>query len=226
MKFLRTAAAVLVGNFFTLVFLLLFFAFLISGSGQAFMRSLGYDITPLVSAYHSMRIIEWQRPSYSDTPAASQAVVTTAPPKPSVSPPVQPSRQVVISSPSSAAREASAIKSSLQSCRFWNDQYRKDGSFTSRKHRDTACRRYEELSGRDVGSVLTLYSEPRQTASNTRKEQALVREKQEHEEYCKKLRASIDYHDSKLRAGGDGEYMTYWRRKRREVSSTYYRECR
>lgn len=226
MNFLRIAAAVLVGNFITLVVLLLFFAFLISGSGQAFMRSLGYDITPLVSAYHSIRIIEWQRSSYTDTPAASQAVVTTAPLKPSVSPPAKPLRQVVTSSSSPAVREDSAIKSSLQSCRFWNDQYRKDGSFTSKKHRDAACRRYEELSGRDVGSVVTLYSKPRQMLSSRQSTNTREEQKREREKYCKELRDSIDECDSMLRAGGDGEYMTYWRRQRREVSNAYYRECR
>lgn len=220
MRFLGIVAAVFVANLITLVFIAIAFALLISDQGQAFMRHLGYDISPLVSAYHQTRIKEWNDPRVRRL----TSIEITPPPKEPE--PVQPK-------PASKTKDNKpdrhAIQTTLNTCRFWNNEYRKDGTDRSKGFRDAACSRYERLSGNDVNRVLSLATAPQRQAttqqSNTRQSQPATSDDRQHEAYCKRLQEKIDYYDAKLRAGGDGSYMTYWRGERRKVSNKYSWEC-
>lgn len=224
MRFLGIVAAVLVANLLTLVFLAIAFALLISDQGQAFMRHLGYDISPIVSAYYRSRIIEWEQPE-----ASNMTPITVAPrgseEKPT--PPVSTTRQAPKNEGKSP--DPDVVRSTFQTCSFWNSEYRKEGTARSRRFRDSACGRYEELTGRDIEDVMTL-ARPRQRASSnpqntTRQSRQIASETRRHEAYCDELKHKIEVYDAKLRAGGDGAYMNYWRGKRREVSNTYAWEC-
>lgn len=220
MRFLGRVAAVFVANMITLVFIAIVVAMLISDQGQAFMRHLGYDISPLVSAYHQSRIQEWKGPRAGRmtpieiTPNTNQSALAKSKPAP----------KIVDKTP-----DRHAIQTTLNTCRFWNDEYRKDGTDRSRGFRDAACSRYESLSGNDIGTILSLARAPQrkttsQKISSNRTSQKNSNDRQR-EANCERLKEEIEYYDAKLRAGGDGSYMTYWRGERRKVSNKYSWEC-
>ncbi|WP_418500034.1 hypothetical protein [Flagellimonas sp.] len=220
MRFLGRVAAVFVANLITLAFIAIAFAMLISDQGQSFMRHLGYDISPLVSAYHQSRIQEWK------DPRVGRITPTEITPKINQSAPAKskPTLKAVNQTP-----DRHAVQTSLNTCRFWNDEYRKDGSDRSRGFRDAACNRYESLSGNDIGSVLALAKAPQrkttsQQISSNRTPQKSRNDRQ-HEANCERLKEKIEYYDAKLRSGGDGNYMKYWRGERRKVSNKYAWEC-
>lgn len=220
MRFLGIVAAVCVANLITLVFIAIAFALLISDQGQAFMRDLGYDLSPLVSAYHQSQIKEWSDPRVR----RMTSIEITPPPKEPEPVQPKPAPKTTDSKP-----DRHAIQTTLNTCRFWNNEYRKDGTDRSKGFRDAACSRYERLSGNDANRVVSLATAPqRQTTTqqtNTRQSQQANNEDRQHEAYCKRLQEKIDYYDAKLRSGGDGSYMTYWRGERRKVSNKYSWEC-
>jgi len=204
LRFLGIVSAVVVANLITLVLIAIAFALLVSNQGQAFMRQLGYDISPLISAYHQTRVKEWKDPRL----ARMTSIEIT--PQPKAPEPVQPKP-----APRNTGQKAShqAIQTTLSSCRFWNNEYRKDGTDSSKAYRDAACGRYERLSGNDVNNVVVIAKAPQRQAttqqiSNLQSRQSSTEDHQR-ENYCDRLREKVDYYDAKLRAGGDGSYMTY-----------------
>jgi len=220
LKFLGRVAAVLVANLITLVFLAVVFALLISDQGQSFMRDLGYDVSPLAATYHQSRIKEWRDPrSGKMTPInVSHQPLEPAPVQP------KPAPKTVDKGP-----DPHTVQTTLNTCTFWNNEYRKDGSDRSKGFRDTACARYESLSGNDISNVIALAQKPQQRSSsqgttNTRNQQAAA-DNRRHKAYCQQLKDKIEHYDAKLRAGGNGNYMTYWRGERRKVSDKYAWEC-
>ena len=221
MRFFSVVFAVFLGNLVTLLFLGIAFALLISDQGQAFMHSLGYDISPLASVYYQRRTDNREQPGISQMKPMTVVQQAATQTQKSVK---QPKR-----TNGNGGADPSVVKSTLDVCKFWNEEYRKDGSKFSLSHRDSACNRYEKLTGRDIERVINLAQKPyitgSQDKSRERRSQEIAEQKREHEVYCGNLKEKIEYYDSKLRAGGDGDYMTYWRGKRREVSKEYSWKC-
>lgn len=219
MRFFSVVFAVFLGNLATLLFLGIAFALLISDQGQAFMHSLGYDISPLASVYYQHRTDKREQPGISQM--KPMTVVRQAP--------TQTQNSVKQPKRSNGKADPSVVKSTLEVCKFWNEEYRKDGSKFSLSHRDSACNRYEKLTGRDIERVVNLAQKPYRTVSQEktrdRRSQEIAEQLSEHEIYCGKLKEKIKYYDSKLRAGGDGDYMNRWKGKRREVSKEYSSKC-
>jgi len=227
LRFFAVVSAVFLGNLITLAILGIAFALLISDQGQAFMRSLGYDVSPLASVYYQHRIDKKGQPGISQM--KPMTVVRQAPvnmPAQNQDPVKQPKRS---SGSTNGGADPTVVKSTLEVCKFWNEEYRKDGSKTSLSHRNSACNRYEKLTGRDIERVIKLAEKPYKTVSQKsgreRRSQEIAEQKREHEVYCGNLKEKIDHYDSRLRAGGDGDYMNYWRGKRREVSKEYSWKC-
>lgn len=133
-------------------------------------------------------------------------------------------------------KNLSAIRSSLEMCRFWNAEYRKDGTQQSKQYRDAACTRYERFSGRDSAKVIsragssststqTSYQQQRALEDRQREKRQKAEEKRVHEEFCAHLSDRIDHYESLMRQGGSSQYMNRLRSDKRELSVEYSRKC-
>lgn len=235
MKFTGTVFAVLVANILTIALLTGAYVYIRSDHGQMLLYELG-----LHSIYFGLAASAYG-PEIEGTSSSSLVQPRTSDMKPMKVEPRRSSQPQVSSSPSrrastssSVRKNQSAINSSLNMCRFWSGEYKKDGASQSKAYRNSACKRYERLSGRDSSNVVALvssqtakptYLEQRQLEERERQERREAKEKREHELYCDRVRDRIDHYDSLLRAGGKAHYVNRLRGERREISQEYSRKC-
>lgn len=236
MRFTGTVLAVLVANILTIAVLTGAYVYLRSDHGQELLYELG-----LHTVYFSLAASAHD-PEIGGNPSSPLVQPRTSDMKPmkvesrrSIQPQVSSSSSRGASTSSPVRKNQSAINSSLNLCRFWSAEYKKDGASQSRAHRNSACKRYERLSGRDSSNVVALvssqpakstYQEPPQLEERERQERREAKEKREHELYCDRVRDRIDHYDSLLRAGGKAHYVNRLRGERREISLDYSRICR
>lgn len=235
MRFTGTVLAVLLANILTLALLAGAYVYLKSDHGQILLYELGLHsvfFSLASSRYESTIEAEssgnFVRPRLSDMKPMRVEPSQNRQSQASNSPPEE------TTASSSPRRNQSAINSSLKMCRFWNAEYKKDGSSQSKAYRNSACKRYERLSGRDGSNVVALgtsqpakstYQEQRQREEQERQARREAKEQREHELYCDRVRERIDHYDSLLRAGGRAHYVNRLRRERKEISLEYSRKC-
>jgi hypothetical protein len=236
-RFTGTVFAVLVANLLTIALLSGAYYYLQSDHGQMMLYEMGL---------HSLLIPALRTPGTNIDEQVSQDGFTqrrlsdmkpmTVTPRSAPSTTQTPFANMASQPSSDRKRNLSAIRSSLEMCRFWNAEYRKDGSSQSKQYRDAACTRYERFSGRDSSNVVNLassssvtsnpsYQERLERRERQLEEQRKAEEKAKHESYCQGLREEIDHYDSLLRHGGSGYKVARWRTERREVSLEYSRKC-
>lgn len=237
MRFTGMVLAVLVANVLTIALLAGAYYYLKSEHGQMMLYEIGLHslfipalVSPGSNIDEQVSLGDFTQRTHPDmkpmavtprsAPSTSQAPTTNMDSQPS----------------SERKRNLSAIRSSLDMCRFWNAEYGKDGSSQSKQYRDAACARYERFSGRDSSNAVNLassssvssnpsYQERQERRKRQLEEQRKAEEKAEHEKYCQGLSEEIDHYDSLLRRGGSGYYVARWRRERRDVSLEYSRKC-
>ena len=237
MRFTGTVLAVLFANLLTIALLSGAYYYLQSDHGQMMLYEMGLHSLVIPALGSSGSNIDEQvfQNGFTQQRLSDMKPMTVNPRSSTSTSQSSPSNRV-----SQASQERkpnlSAIRSSLEMCRFWNAEYRKDGSSQSKQYRDAACTRYERFSGRDSSNVVNLassssvssipsYQEREERRKRRLEEQRKAEEKAEHEEYCQGLSEEIDHYDSLLRRGGSGYYVARWRRERREVSLEYSRKC-
>ncbi len=237
MRFTGTVLAVLIANLLTICLLAGAYLYLKSDHGQMFLYDIG-----LHSYFLSTIALKSDASSFGgpeegfSQPGVSDMKPMMVAPSPGITqqPPVTSS--AATGNRDTEKRNQSAIRSSLEMCRFWNTEYQKDASSQRKTYRDAACRRYERFSGMDSEQVMNIATSPaasRQRASRDqqdqleaeRKERRLAIEKRAHEQYCQSLSDRIDHYDSLLRAGGKAQYMNELKQGRRELSIEYSRKC-
>lgn len=237
MRFTGTVFAVLVANLLTIALLSGAYYYLQSDHGQMMLYEMGLHslLIPAFGAPRNNVEDQVSQDSFTQKRLSDMKPMTVTPR--SATSTFQESPSNSASQPSQERkRNLSAIRSSLEMCRFWNAEYRKDRSSQSKQYRDAACARYERFSGRDSSNVVNLassssassnpsYQEQQERRQRQLEEQRKAEGKAEHEKYCQGLREEIDYYDSLLRRGGSGYYVARWRRERREVSLEYSRKC-
>ena len=215
MRFSGVVLAVLVANIITIGLVVGAYALLKSDQGQMLLYELGLQslvLAPMNSRHQKVPPQDFIQPRLS----SMQPMRVT--PRPSSEPPGRSSNPEEPNSEPDSGHSRSAIVSSLKMCRFWNAEYKKDGSSQSKAYRDQACKRYERFSGRDSSNVVSLASASSQP-SRSRSEKQRMREEREraerrqadekrkHEAYCDRIRERIDHYDSLLRAGGSAHYV-------------------
>lgn len=234
LRFTGTVLAVLVANLLTTCLLAGAYFYLKSEHGQMMLYEMGlhsFFMTSLVSPGNSSEPDApsegFSQPRISDmqpmtvTPRSSTTIVPQSLPS---------------DSPTERKKNLSAIRSSLEMCRFWNAEYRKDGAQQSKQYRDAACARYQRFSGRDTANVVnrtgssstsaqTTYQEQQAIRDRQREERRKAEEKREHDEYCGRLSDRVGHYDSLLRRGGSAQYVNQLRGERRELSLEYSRKC-
>jgi len=234
LRFTGTVLAVLVANLLTLFLLAGAYFYFKSDHGQMMLYEMGLHslfVAPLVSPRSS---------SEPATPSKGVPQSRLSDIQPMTVTPRSSNTKAPRSRPSNSSpereRNLSAIRSSLEMCRFWNAEYRKDGTKQSKQYRDAACARYERFSGQDSSDVLNIAGSSSTSAQTTYRKQQAIRDRQreerlkaeeekEHEEYCGRLSERIDHYDSLLRRGGSAQYMNRLKRERRELSLEYSRKC-
>jgi len=235
LRFTGTVLAVLVANILTIALVAGAYVYLRSDHGQELLFELG-----LHSTYFGLAVSAYS-PGGEGNSSSSPIQPRTSDMKPMKVEPRRSGQPQVSGSPSrgtgtsnSARRNQAAINSSLNLCKFWSAEYKKDGASQSKAHRNSACKRYERLSGRDSSNIVALassraappvYQKRRQLEERERQESRQAKEKREHELYCDRVRDRIDHYDSLLRAGGKAHYVNRLRRERREISLEYSRKC-
>lgn len=237
MRFTGTVFAVLVANLLTIALLSGAYYYLQSDHGQMMLYEMGLHslFFPALGSPGGNVQEQISQGSFTQRRLSDMKPMTVTPR--SASSNSQATSTSRSSEPSlERKKNLSAIRSSLEMCRFWNAEYRKDGSSQSKQYRDAACARYERFSGRDSSNVVNLassssvsskpsYQERQERRKRQLEEQRKAEEKAEHEKYCEGLREEIDHYDSLLRRGGSGYYVARLRRERREVSLEYSRKC-
>ncbi len=237
MRFTGTVLAVLFANLLTIALLAGAYYYLKSDHGQMMLFEMGLHslFIPVLGSPRNNVKEQVSQDSFTQRRLSDMRPMTVTPRSATSTSQASPKNRA--SQPSSERkRNLSAIRSSLEMCRFWNAEYRKDGSSQSKQYRDAACARYERFSGRDSRDVVNLassssvssnssYQEQQERRRRQLEEQRRAEEKAEHEEYCQGLREEIDHYDSLLRRGGSGYYVARLRRERREVSLEYSRKC-
>ncbi|GEM_PF-1105070 len=237
MRFTGTVFAVLVANLLTIALLSGAYYYLQSDQGQMMLYEMGLHslFIPVLGSPVSNVQDQVFQDSYTQKRLSDMKPMTVTP-RSTTSTSQASSSNKSLQPSQERKRNLSAIRSSLEMCRFWNAEYRKDGSSQSKQFRDAACTRYERFSGRDSSNVVNLassssvssnpsYQERQERRKRKLEEQRKAEEKAEHGEYCQGLREEIDHYDSLLRRGGSGYYVARWRRERREVSLEYSRKC-
>lgn len=235
LKFTGTVLAVLVANILTIALLAGAYVYLRSDHGQMLLYELG-----LHSIHFSFAASAYD-PEIEGASSGSLVQPRASDMKPMRVEPRQPNQPQVSSSaskgggtPASVRKNQSAINTSLNTCRFWSAQYKKDGASQSKAYRNAACKRYERLSGQDSSNVVVragtqtvtpVYQEQRQLEERQRQQEREAEEKREHELYCDRLRDRVDHYDSLLRAGGKAHYMNRLRGERRDISQEHSRKC-
>lgn len=234
MRFTGTVLAVLVANLLTICLLAGGYFYLKSDHGQMFLYEMG-----LHSYFFSAVVLKsdtssfggpsegFKQPGVSDM----QPMIVTPSSEATQQPALTPA--AITRNSDTEKRNQSAIRSSLKMCRFWNAEYKKDGSSKSKTYRDAACRRYERFSGSDSEQVVNLATSSatslqrayREQQEKRAKERRLATEKRAHEQYCQSLSDRIDHYDSLLRSGGKARYMNELKQGRRELSIEYSRKC-
>ncbi|MHA7926198.1 MAG: hypothetical protein ACX936_13415 [Marinobacter sp.] len=237
MKFTGVFFAVLCANFFTLVLITGAYFYLNSNHGQMLLDEMGLHSFFVSAIAFNSEIFGSEKPSEGfQQPSISDMKLMIVPPLPAMT-----QRPAAGEPPDNLnsdreRRNHSAIKSSLEMCRFWNAEYQKDGAPQSKTYRDAACRRYEQFSGMDSDEVVDIVTSPaaaRQRAylqqqtslEKERKERQLAIKKRAHKQYCQSLSDRIDHYDDLLRAGGKARYMNELQQGRRELSMEYSRKC-
>lgn len=236
MRFTGTVLAVLLANILTIALLTGAYVYLRSDHGQMLLYELGLHsiYLSLAASIHDPEVESISSSSFVQPRISNMAPMKVKPsrsgqPQVSSSPP-----STGTSTSSSASKNQSAINSSLKMCRFWNAEYKKDGSSQSKAYRNSACKRYERLSGRDSRNVVafasartarTTYQEQHQRDERDRQARREAKEKREHDLYCDRVRDRIDHYDSLLRAGGKAHYVNRLRGERKEISLEYSRKC-
>lgn len=235
MRFTGTVLAVLVANILTIALLIGAYVYLRSDHGQELLYELGFHAIyfGLAASAHDSEL--GGNPSSSPVqPSTSDMKPMRVEPRRSNQPQVSSSPSRGASTSSSERKNQSAINSSLNLCKFWSAEYKKDGASQSKVHRNSACKRYERLSGRDSSNIVAAassqvakrtYQEQRQFEEGGRQERREAKEKRAHELYCGRVRDRIGHYDSLLRAGGKAHYVNRLRRERREISLEYSRKC-
>lgn len=237
MRFTGTVFAVLVANLLTIALLSGAYYYLQSDHGQMMLYDMGLHslFTPVLGSPGSNIQEQVSQDSFTQKRLSDMKPMTVTPRSTTSIPQASSSNRA--SQPSKEReRHLSAIRSSLEMCRFWNAEYRKDGSSQSKQYRDAACARYERFSGRDSSNVVNLASSSSVSSKSTYQEQQERRQRQleerrkaeekaQHEKYCQGLRENIEHYDSLLRHGGSGYEVARWRTERREVSLEYSRKC-
>lgn len=237
MRFTGTVLAVLFANLLTIALLSGAYYYLQSDHGQMMLYEMGLHslFIPVLGSPGSNVQEQVSQDSFTQKRLSDMTPMTVTPRSTTSTPQASSSNRA--SQPSQERkRNLSAIRSSLEMCRFWNAEYRKDGSSQSKQYRDAACTRYERFSGRDSSNVVNLassssvssspsYQERQERRKRQLEEQRKAEEKAEHEKYCEGLSEEIDHYDSLLRRGGSGYYVARLRRERREVSLEYSRKC-
>ena len=235
MRFTGTVLAVLLANILTIALLTGAYVYLRSDHGQMLLYELGLHSIyfSLTASTHDPEIKSNSSSSFVQPRISNMAPMKVEPSR-SAQPQVSSSPSTGASTSSSARKNQSAINSSLKMCRFWTAEYKKDGSSQSKAYRNSACKRYERLSGRDSRNVVALasaqmarttYQEQRQRDERDRQARREAKEKREHELYCDRVRDRIDHYDSLLRAGGKAHYVNRLRGERKEISLEYSRKC-
>ena len=237
MRFTGTVFAVLVANLLTIALLSGAYYYLQSDHGQMVLYEMGLHslLIPTLGPPRSNVQEQVSPDSFTQKRLSDMEPMTVTPRSATSIPQASPSNSA--SQPSQERkRNLSAIRSSLEMCRFWNAEYRKNGSSQSKQYRDAACNRYGRFSGLDSSNVVNLassssasskpsYQERQEQRNQELEEQRKAKEKASHEKYCQGLREEIDHYDSLLRHGGSGYYVARWRRERRQVSLEYSRKC-
>lgn len=236
MRFTGTVLAVLVANLLTVALLTGAYYYLKSDHGQMMLYEMGLHSLFIPALGSPVSNVRGQDSQDSFTQGRlSDMKPMTVTPRSALST-SQASTNGASQPSSERKRNLSAIRSSLEMCRFWNAEYRKDGSSKSKQYRDAACARYERFSGRDSSNIVNLassssvaskpsYQEQQERRRRQLEEQRKAEEKAKHENYCLGLREDIDHYDSLLRHGGSGYQVARWRTERREVSLEYSRKC-
>ncbi|MDK8463081.1 hypothetical protein [Marinobacter sp. SS13-12] len=235
MRFTGTVLAVLVANILTIALLTGAYVYLRSDHGQMLLYDLGLHSIyfSLVASTHDSEIEGNSSSSFVQPRISDMKPMKVEPRRPS-QPQVSSSPSTGASTSSSVRKNQSAINSSLKMCRFWNAEYKKDGSSQSQVYRNSACKRYERLSGRDSSNVVALassqmakptYQEQRQREEQEKQARREAKEKREYELYCDRVRERIDHYDTLLRAGGKAHYVNRLRGERKEISLEYSRKC-
>jgi len=239
LRFTGTVLAVLVANLLTIGLLAGAYFYLKSDHGQMMLYEMGmhsFFIASIVNPGNGSER-ETALNGFAQPRLSHMQPMTVTPGSSSTrSPQSTRSSGTTTQSSSDRQRNHSAIRSSLKMCRFWNAEYRKEGSPQSKTHRDAACNRYERFSGRDSDNVVNLansslarsqtsFREQQEIRDREREEERKAKEKREHELYCKRLSDRVDHYDSLLRRGGSAHYVNRLRRERRELSLEYSRKC-
>lgn len=237
MRFTGTVFAVLVANLLTIALLSGAYYYLQSDHGQMMLYEMGLHslFIPTLGSPKSNVQEQVSQDSFTQKRLSDMKPMMVTPGSATSTPQASPSNEASQSS-QERKRNLSAIRSSLEMCRFWNAEYRKDGTSQSKQYRDAACTRYERFSGRDSSNVVNLassssvaskpsYQEQQERRERELEDQRRAEEKAEHEKYCQGLREEIDHYDSLLRHGGSGYKVARWRTERREVSLEYSRKC-
>ncbi|SFM77646.1 hypothetical protein [Marinobacter zhejiangensis] len=140
---------------------------------------------------------------------------------------------------SSDGASASAIRSSAHMCQFWARMYANDQETQSRIHRESACSRYELLSGNSRTAIVSRsvlngadtsvqrqQFLQRQTLAERRQNLAeQLREQRELQARCDSYNEQLDDIQAELRSGYSVSRGNHLRSLRREVSEKYSREC-
>ncbi len=234
LRFTGTVLAVLVANLLTICLLASAYFYLKSDHGQMMLYKMGLHSFFMASLVSPRSSSEPTGPSegFPQPRLSNMQPMTVTPRSSSTKAP----RSLPSDSSTERERNLSAIRSSLEMCRFWNAEYRKDGAQQSKQYRDAACARYERFSGQDSTNVLSIAGSSSTSAQTTYREQQAIRDRQsqerlkaeeerEHEEYCGRLSERVDHYDSLLRRGGSAQYVSRFRRERRELSLEYSRKC-
>lgn len=247
MRFAGTVLAVLLANLLTIALIAGAYIYLKSDHGQEILHQLGLHSLALSFAATSYKSGSEQGSSDAFVqPRISDMKPMKVPPRHTTKSQAQLQTQTTtktqVQSATQKKNEASrtkrknltAINSSLEMCRFWNAEYKKDQSLQSEGYRDLACSRFEWLSGRDSSSFVNLAeAKPSKPSYQIRREREerkseanrQAREQREHEEYCERVRERISHYDSLLRTGGKAHYVNRLRAERREISLEYSRVC-
>lgn len=218
MSFWKTLAAVVIGNILTLA--------LVAGLGLALFAP---GIRAIETAL-GVRLPTLDITFGDDLPITRPQVVTNIV-KPAYTPPTNQNRTPRISS-TEPKRDASAIRSSAQMCKFWNKAYAEDQTTKSKKFREQACSRYEQLSGKSRTTIISpvYVSRPdnEKTIALADRRAEVAREKREAEaleRQCERMSKRFDYIQSRLRAGYTVSEGNRLRDEKRELSRDYAWSC-
>ncbi|MDV2080491.1 hypothetical protein [Marinobacter xestospongiae] len=232
MGFLKIFLAVVAAQLVILLIVAVTAVFFMEESAVELARDIGIDLNGLTITIAGEDWIVFDNQNTPDNTVRPYvaSVAPTVPPWDSN----QPSRSNHTNDNNRRNTLSSAARSSREMCRFWHAEFIKNRSEQSRIYRESACKRYERLSGRSrstiVGNVnrqLDRVDQEREQVLARRREQREDRQREQAElqAKCDRYNRRIDVLDAKLRSGYTVSQGNRWRAERREVSQKYSREC-